>query len=83
MSAGTPETGGVVAAEAEIVGHVWQVAVVPGDRVSAGQTVAVLESMKMEIPIPAPVAGVVERVVAPVGSLVQEGDPVVLLVASP
>ena len=62
---------------ATIVAHVWQVRVGPGDRVAAGDIVAVLESMKMKIPLHSPVAGEVVRVPAPVGTLVQEEDPVV------
>ena len=71
--------GALVAARAEIVGHVWQVWVAVGEHVAAGQTVAVLESMKMEIPVPAPADGVVAEVLAPAGALVQEGDAVLLL----
>ena len=59
---------------AEITANVWQVHVEVGQRVEEGDTVVILESMKMEIPVEAPVAGTVAEVrVAPEGQ-VQEGD---------
>lgn len=53
---------------ASMAGNVWKVLVVEGDEVKAGQDVAILESMKMEIPIAAEEDGIVKRV------LIQEGD---------
>ena len=70
-------TGEAVLARAVIVAHVWKIEVAPGDRVRAGDVVAVLESMKMEIPLHAPVDGEVTAVPVALGALVQEGDPVV------
>ena len=67
------------AAVAEIVGSVWKVLVAEGEVVEAGQQVAILESMKMEIPVVAPVAGRVTALAAQPGQIVQEGDPVVHL----
>ena len=52
--------------ESDVQGNVWKVEVSVGDRVSAGQVLVILESMKMEIPVEAPVDGmVVEMRVAP------------------
>ena len=64
---------------AEITANVWQVHVEVGQQVAAGETIAVLESMKMEIPVEAPVAGTVARLdVAPEGQ-VQEGDVIAVI----
>lgn len=67
---------------AEIVGNVWKLLVAEGDVVSAGDTLAVLESMKMEIPVHAPETGVVGRVPVAEGQIVQEGDVVVVIEGS-
>jgi pyruvate carboxylase len=53
-----------------------------GDSVSAGQAVAVIEAMKMEASITAPVDGTVERVVVPGPQQVEGGDLVVVLSAA-
>ena len=41
-------------AKAEIVANVWKLVASPGDEVGAGDVIAVLETMKMEIPVIAP-----------------------------
>ena len=51
----------------------------PGDAVAAGDPVIVLESMKMEIPVEAPRAGVIREIKVAEGQTVQEGDTVVVL----
>src|SRR5690606_10225602 len=50
------------AINSHVPGSIWQVTVEEGAAVSAGETVAVIESMKMEIPVTAPVAGRISRV---------------------
>jgi biotin carboxyl carrier protein len=55
----------------------WKVGV--GDTVAAGQEIGVMESMKMEIPIAAPVAGRVAALKAGAGDFVQEGDTVAVI----
>lgn len=64
-------------ARAEIVSNVWKIEVREGDQVGPGDVLAVLESMKMEIPLTASVHGHVSRVLASLGQIVQEGDPVI------
>ena len=64
---------------AEMVGNVMSVAVVPGDRVAPGDTVVLLESMKMEIPVLSEDSGTVSAVNVGPGDVVQEGDPLVTL----
>ncbi len=52
--------------ESEVTGNVWKVLAEPGAAVAAGDVIMILESMKMEIPVEAPVAGTVaEILVAP------------------
>jgi biotin carboxyl carrier protein len=65
--------------KAHITGVVFQIAAKTGDRVSAGDAVIVLESMKMEIPVEAPRAGVVQAIRVQEGQTVQEGDTVAVL----
>ena len=64
---------------AEIAANVWQVPVEVGQTVATGDTIAILESMKMEIPVEAPVAGkVAELRVAPEDQ-VNEGDVIAVI----
>ena len=65
---------------AEMVANVLSVAVGPGDRVAVGDTVALLESMKMEIPVIAETPGTVGAVRVAPGDVVQEGDVLLELV---
>ena len=67
---------------APIVANVWQLRVGVGDVVDIGTVVAVLESMKMEIPIESPAAGTVVELPVPEGTIVQEGDAVVVIRAA-
>ncbi|MBZ5735435.1 biotin/lipoyl-binding carrier protein [Nocardioides sp. TRM66260-LWL] len=64
---------------AEMVAAVMTVAVESGAAVAAGDTVVLLESMKMEIPVLAESAGVVRDVRVAPGDVVQEGDVLVVL----
>ena len=59
---------------AEMVANVWKVVVAQGDRVAEGDTLVILESMKMEIPVGSPLAGVVTELRVQEGGVVQEGD---------
>lgn len=59
---------------AEITANVWQVPAEVGQQVAEGDTLVVLESMKMEIPVEAPVAGKVVEVRVKPDDQVQEGD---------
>lgn len=62
---------------ASMAGNVWKVLVKAGDKVEEGQDVAILESMKMEIPIAAEVDGTVKEVKVNEGEFVNEGDVIV------
>jgi biotin carboxyl carrier protein len=59
---------------AEMVANVWKVLVAEGDSVADGDTLVILESMKMEIPVLAEVDGTVSKLAVEEGGLVQEGD---------
>jgi acetyl-CoA carboxylase biotin carboxyl carrier protein len=65
------------AARAEIVANVWKIVIREGDQVGVGDVLAVLESMKMEIPVYAEASGFVSKVLVEVGQIVQEGDPLI------
>ncbi len=65
--------------ESHIAGNLWQVSVAEGTRVEAGDVLVILESMKMEIPLTAPVAGVVKEVRTQPGSPVRAGQRVVVI----
>jgi acetyl-CoA carboxylase biotin carboxyl carrier protein len=62
-----------------MVANVWKVAVQPGQRVAEGETLVVLESMKTEIPVPAPHDGVVRELMVVEGGTVGEGDVIALI----
>jgi biotin carboxyl carrier protein len=64
---------------AEMVASVLSVAVRPGDQVEVGDTVMLLESMKMEIPVLVERAGTVQDVRVVAGDVIQEGDVLVVL----
>lgn len=64
---------------APITGTVWKIAVSLGDAVKEGQTLVVLESMKMEMPVEAPESGKVREIPVSEGQAVEEGDVLVRL----
>ena len=64
---------------AELVAAVLKVEVEVGQRVAAEDAVVILESMKMEIPVLAEVAGSVTEVVVENGDVVNDGDPLVII----
>jgi acetyl-CoA carboxylase biotin carboxyl carrier protein len=65
--------------EAHITGTVWKVEVQVGDTVEEGDTVVILESMKMEMPVEAEDEGTVKEIVVAEGQAVSEGDTLVVL----
>lgn len=66
---------------AHITGTVWKIEISVGDSVAEGQTLVILESMKMEMPVEAPSAGTVSAIQAKEGAAVEEGA--VLLTLEP
>ena len=65
--------------EAHITGTVWKIECQVGDTIEEGDTVVVLESMKMEMPVEAEDAGTVREIRCEEGQAVSEGDTLVVL----
>ena len=65
----------------ELNAVVLKIEVAPGDRVEEGDTLIVLESMKMEIPVSAPRAGTVVAILAQEKQVVEEGQKIAVLAA--
>ena len=59
---------------AEMVSSVWKVLVRPGSAVTAGETLVILESMKMQIPVLTERTGTVRELHVVEGEVLQEGD---------
>ncbi len=64
---------------AEMVANVWQVVAAEGALVADGDTLVILESMKMEIPVLAENAGTLTKLAVAVGDVVQEGDLIAVI----
>ena len=62
-----------------MAGIVVEILVGPGDAISDGQDVVILESMKMQLPVPASASGTVREVKVKSGDFVNEGDPILLI----
>ncbi len=65
--------------EAHITGTVWKIEVAPGTEVAEGDTVVILESMKMEVPVESEYDGTVSEIKCKEGQAVAEGDTLVVL----
>jgi acetyl-CoA carboxylase biotin carboxyl carrier protein len=65
--------------EAHITGTVWRVEVEVGDTIDEGDTVVILESMKMEMPVEAEDPGTVKEIRCQEGQAVSEGDTLIVL----
>ena len=63
----------------ELNANVWKIEVAPGDQVGEDDTLIILESMKMEIPVVAPKAGTVKSISVNEGDAVTEGQVLVVL----
>jgi acetyl-CoA carboxylase biotin carboxyl carrier protein len=65
--------------DAHITGTVWKIEVAVGDEIQEGDIVAILESMKMEMPVEAELSGTVAEILCEEGQAVNEGDPLARL----
>ncbi len=65
--------------EAHITGTIWKIEVAVGDTVEEGDTVLILESMKMEMPVEAEDEGTVKEILVAEGQAVSEGDVLIVL----
>jgi acetyl-CoA carboxylase biotin carboxyl carrier protein len=66
----------LIKVETEVTGKVWKVIASAGDALNAEDPIVIIESMKMEIPVMAPRAGKVSRVLVKEGEAVKEGQVV-------
>jgi len=64
---------------AEMVANVWKIVAAEGDSLEVGDTIVILESMKMEIPVIAEFAGSLEELRVAEGDVVQEGDVIAIV----
>ncbi|HTX83437.1 MAG TPA: biotin/lipoyl-binding carrier protein [Streptosporangiaceae bacterium] len=64
---------------AEMVANVWKVVAAEGDSVADGDTLVILESMKMEIPVLAEDSGTLTKLAVAEGDVVQEGDLIAVI----
>jgi biotin carboxyl carrier protein len=71
----------VVNVKSEIAGNVWKIQAKPGDRVEAEGEIVILESMKMEIPVLAPKAGIIKEIRVNEGEAIGEGHLIAVLEA--
>lgn len=74
---------GAVGVESSVTGNVWKFMAEPGDMVEAGAALIIVESMKMELEITAPVAGTLLEYRCQPGRTVKAGDLVAVLSAQP
>jgi urea carboxylase len=70
---------GCRAVSSPVTASIWNIGIEPGQRVDAGQKLIVLEAMKMEIAVTAPVSGVVEKLHCSLGALVSAGQRLVTI----
>jgi len=63
----------------EVAGVVWKIEVKVGETVSAQDPIMILESMKMEIPVPAPIDGIITRILVEEGEIIGEGHELAVI----
>jgi acetyl-CoA carboxylase biotin carboxyl carrier protein len=71
--------GGMAEVKAELVGSLWKIVTEVGQEVEEDDTLMILESMKMEIPITSPITGTVKAILVREGDVVQEGQTVAIV----
>ena len=70
---------GCIAVPSSIAGNLWQLKAEPGQQVEAGQTIAIIEAMKMEMAVVAPAAGTVREIYTSPGQAVSPGQCLIAL----
>ena len=65
--------------KAELVGNLWKIVTEVGQQVEEDDTLMILESMKMEIPITSPISGTIKEITVKEGDVVQEGQTVAIV----
>lgn len=83
LGAGMSESGitpmAKIEIKSEITGTVWQLKAKPGDKIESGDTLIVIESMKMEIPVITEDGGTVREILVQVKDPVAEGQVVAII----
>ena len=69
----------VVNVKSEIAGNVWKIQAKPGDKIELEGEIMILESMKMEIPVLSPKAGIIKEIRVSEGEAIGEGQLVAIL----
>lgn len=69
----------VAEVRAEMTANVWKVLVKAGDTVADGDTLVILESMKMEIPVVAEESGMITELKVAEGDVIHEGDVIAVI----
>ena len=69
----------MIEVKAELVGNLWKIVTEVGQSVEEDDTLMILESMKMEIPVTSPVNGTVKEILVKEGDVVQEGQTVAIV----
>jgi len=69
----------LVNVKSEIAGNVWKIQLRPGDKVEAEGEILILESMKMEIPVLSPRAGIIREIKVSEGEAIGEGQLVAVI----
>jgi len=65
--------------KANMAGNMWKVLVAEGDKIESGEDIAILESMKMEIPITVEQAGTIKEIKVNEGDFINEGDVIAII----
>lgn len=65
--------------KAEITGNVWKIVAQPGQALAEEETILIMESMKMEIPVMAPVKGTLKEILVKEGQEVSEGQDLAIM----
>ena len=65
--------------KAELVGNLWKIVTEVGQQVEEDDTLMILESMKMEIPVTTPISGTVREILVKEGEVVQEGQTLAIV----
>lgn len=68
-----------IEAKTEVTGAVWKIVTEVGQRVEAGETIMIIESMKMEIPVMSEESGVIQKFLVEEKTPVSEGQVVAIL----
>ena len=68
-----------ISVKSELNAIVWKIEASAGASVNEGDTLIILEAMKMEIPVPAPRSGTLQTILVNEGQQVAEGQPLAIL----